>query len=179
MRITLKPNAELPNKGPYNNSAKDRAFIDETFNRYHAQGKMDWAPQGVQAAWPAFVVWQKLKGRVVIDIRGLNGAVWKDPYPMPRQEDILQAIKHSSVDTTGSIPPILHSLHSTTIHPSTLHCVRSPETRSPATRSPSTFTAFAHQQPNPPAPLLSSFTVSLCSSSLMFRPLAAPGGRFK
>jgi hypothetical protein len=118
MRITLKPDAELPNKGPYNNSAKDRAFIDDTFDKYHAQDKMGWAPQGVLAAWPAFVVWQKEKGRVVIDIRGLNGSVFKDPYPMPRQEDILQAIKGctwiSTLDLTAAF--MQRALHKDSRH---------------------------------------------------------------
>jgi hypothetical protein len=94
MRITLKPGAEVVNKGPCNNSARDRAVIDESFDRYHKEGKMGWAPPGlVRTAYPAFVVWQHTKGRAVMDIRGLNAAVWKDPYPMPRQEDILQAMK--------------------------------------------------------------------------------------
>jgi hypothetical protein len=94
MRITLRPGVELPNKGPYNNSAKDQAVIDATFDKYHAEGKMGWSRPGqARSAHPAFVVWQTEKGRVVMDIRGLNAAVWKDPYPMPRQEDILQAMK--------------------------------------------------------------------------------------
>jgi hypothetical protein len=106
MKITLKPGASLPNRGPYNNSSKDRAVIDDKFDGYHKQGKMDWAPQGVTAASPAFVVWQKEVGRVVMDIRGLNAAVNKDPYPMPRQEDILQSIKGctwiSTLDLTAA-----------------------------------------------------------------------------
>jgi hypothetical protein len=94
MRITLKPGVDIPNKGPYNNSAKDQAVIDTSFDKYHAEGKMRWAKPGwVRKAYPAFVVWQKEKGRAVMDIRGLNAAVEKDPYPMPRQEDILQAMK--------------------------------------------------------------------------------------
>jgi predicted nucleic acid-binding Zn ribbon protein len=94
MRIILKPGAQLPNKGPYNNSAKDRDVIDTTFDKYHLEGKMGWARPGrTRGASPAFVVWQQVKGRVVMDVRGLNAAVEKDPYPMPRQEDILQAMK--------------------------------------------------------------------------------------
>jgi hypothetical protein len=75
MKIVLKPGVELPSKGPYNNSAKDRKVIDETFDGYHLQDKMGWAKQAVKAAFPAFVVWQKDKGRVVMDIRGLNSRV--------------------------------------------------------------------------------------------------------
>jgi hypothetical protein len=94
MQITLRPGAQLPNRGPYNNSAKDRGVIDTTFDKYHAEDKMGWSKQGeARGASPAFVVWQREKGRVVMDVRGLNASVWKDPYPMPRQEDILQAMK--------------------------------------------------------------------------------------
>jgi hypothetical protein len=118
MKIVLKPGAELPNKGPYNNSAKDKKVIDDTFDNYHRQNKMGWAPQGVKAAWPAFVVWQKDKGRVVTDIRGLNARVWKDPYPMPRQEDILQAIKGcnwiSTLDLTAAF--MQRTLHEDSRH---------------------------------------------------------------
>jgi hypothetical protein len=120
MKIVLKPGAELPNKGPYNNSAKDRKVIDFTFDGYHKQNKMGWTPQGVKTAWPAFVVWQKDKGRVVTDIRGLNSRVWKDPYPMPRQEDILQAIKGchwiSTLDLTAAFMQ-------RTLHPDSRHLV--------------------------------------------------------
>jgi hypothetical protein len=118
MRITLKPGAQLPNKGPYNNSARDRGVIDTTFDGYHEQGKMDWAPQGVVIAHPAFVVWQKDKGRVVTDIRALNGSVNKDPYPMPRQEDILQSIKGctwiSTLDLTAAF--MQRALHKDSQH---------------------------------------------------------------
>jgi hypothetical protein len=94
MRITLKPGVQLPNKGPYNNSTKHRAVMDTTFDKHHGDGKMGWLePERACVASPAFVVWQSLKGRVVMDIHGLNAAVWKDPYPMPHQEDILQALK--------------------------------------------------------------------------------------
>jgi succinylglutamate desuccinylase len=94
MRITLKPRVELPNKRPYNNSTKHRAVMDTTFDKHHGDGKMGWLEPGRECvASPAFVVWQSEKGRVVMDIHGLNAAVWKDPYPMPRQEDILHALK--------------------------------------------------------------------------------------
>jgi hypothetical protein len=118
MKITLKPGASLPNRGPYNNSSKDRAVIDDKFDGYHKQGKMDWAPQGVTSASPAFVVWQKEAGRVVMDIRGLNAAVNKDPYPMPRQEDILQSIKGctwiSTLDLTAAF--MQRALHKDSQH---------------------------------------------------------------
>jgi hypothetical protein len=110
---------ELPNKGPYNNSAKDRNVIDTSFDKYHAEGKMGWSRPGqARSAHPAFVVWQSEKGRVVMDIRGLNAAVWKDPYPMPRQEDILQAMKGchwlTTLDLTAAF--IQRALHKDSQH---------------------------------------------------------------
>jgi hypothetical protein len=130
MRITLKPGAEIVNKGPYNNSAKDRAVIDESFDRYHQEGKMGWAPPGlVRTAYPAFVVWQNAKGRAVMDISGLNASVWKDPYPMPRQEDILQAMKGchwlTTLDLTAAF--MQRALHKDSQHLVTVVTHRGPE----------------------------------------------------
>jgi hypothetical protein len=119
MRITLKPGAELVNRRPYNNSAKDRGVIDTTFDKYHYEQKMGWSRPGMaRGANPAFVVWQKDQGRVVLDIRALNASVWKDPYPMPRQEDILQAIKGchwlTTLDLTAAF--MQRSLHKDSRH---------------------------------------------------------------
>jgi hypothetical protein len=45
------------------------------------------------------------KGRVVIDIRGLNELVVPDVYPMPTQDDLLELVQGyqyiSVVDTTS------------------------------------------------------------------------------
>jgi hypothetical protein len=47
----------------------------------------------VSAGWPVFVVWQKGKGRVVVDLRSLNDKVVKDAYPLPLQQDIILVLK--------------------------------------------------------------------------------------
>lgn len=73
---------------------------------------MSWAKPGA-LAWPCFVVWtgggqsdKPVKGRVVIDIRGLNALVALDNYPMPHCEDIMQSVRRcnwlSTFDLTSS-----------------------------------------------------------------------------
>jgi hypothetical protein len=57
----------------------------------HKEGKLGWTKRGA-IGWPVFVVWNNGKGRVVVDIRGLNANTMMDAYPMPRQEDIMQGI---------------------------------------------------------------------------------------
>lgn len=45
---------------------------------------------------PIFVVWRtvkgELKGRIVVDLRALNKITIPDNYPLPRQEDVIQAL---------------------------------------------------------------------------------------
>jgi len=91
MHIQLKDNADLTSNGPYNNGAKDKAVIDETFGKIHDEGKLSWAKGGA-TGWPAFVAWNNGKGRVVVDVRGLNNNALADAYPMPRQGDTIQGI---------------------------------------------------------------------------------------
>jgi hypothetical protein len=94
VRIQLKEGADLTSKGPYNNGAKDKAVIDKTFGKMHNERKLSWAKGGA-IGWPVFVVWNNGKGRVVVDIHGLNTSTLSDAYPMPRQEDIMQGIRES------------------------------------------------------------------------------------
>ena len=63
---------------------------------------MSWSTEGTPFAFPVFVVWKTVllrpekklhrKGRVVVDIRGLNKISTPDAYPIPRQEDITAAV---------------------------------------------------------------------------------------
>jgi len=88
---------------------KDREFIDETHDKLQRQGKMEWSKNPTPFAFPIFVVWRnvdgKRKGRVVVDIRGLNKVTMTDAYPMPLQTDITSAVVGcryiSTVDATG------------------------------------------------------------------------------
>ena len=82
-------------------SQKDRDFVDKEFDKLHEQGRMDWTTQPTPFGFPVFVVWRTVhvdgipqrKGRVVVDIRGLNAIAIKDSYPLPLQTDIISAVR--------------------------------------------------------------------------------------
>ena len=97
MPITLQPDAKLPPSKVYPVSQKDREFIDKEFDKLQAQGKLEYTSQPTPYSYPVFVVWRTVhrpdepperKGRVVVDIRGLNKATIPDTYPMPLQADV-------------------------------------------------------------------------------------------
>ena len=110
MPIPLKPDAVAKPSRVYPVSQKDRAIIDETFDKLHEQGKMEWSSQPTSYSYPVFVVRRQLsdgtrKGRVVVDIRGLNKITESDSYPLPLQSDITSAVAGfpyiSTVDGNG------------------------------------------------------------------------------
>lgn len=76
---------------------RDRELVDTTFNELHEQGRLDWTTKNTPFSYPVFVVWKDTpdgrKGRVVVDIRGLNQLVVPDAYPLPLQSDIIGAVK--------------------------------------------------------------------------------------
>lgn len=82
---------------PYPAGLKDRKFIDEKFDKLHKQGRLDWAKGPTPFAAPIFVVWRTVKGeakgRIVVDLRALNKITIPDNYPLPRQEDVIQALR--------------------------------------------------------------------------------------
>lgn len=84
--------------------AKDRHEVDKVFNKLHAQDRMEWTTSATPFTYPCFVVWRTVdgepKGRVVVDIRALNKITSPDTYPMPSQDDILNAIAGSNYITT-------------------------------------------------------------------------------
>ena len=80
---------------------KNRKLVDDTFDELHSQGRLSWTKENTPFSYPVFVVWKTLaneqrKGRVVVDIRGLNQLVVPDAYPLPLQADIISAVKGSS-----------------------------------------------------------------------------------
>ena len=72
---------------------KDRGIIDQTFDKLHQQGRLEWTKSHTPFSFPCFVVWKNTmegpKGRVVIDIRALNKITVPDAYPIPVQSEIL------------------------------------------------------------------------------------------
>lgn len=109
MPIPLKPGVDSKPSRVYPLGQKDKEIIDETFDKLHQQGKMTWSNQPTKYSYPCFVVWRDTpsgrKGRVVVDIRGLNKITESDSYPMPLQSDIISSVAGyryiSIVDATG------------------------------------------------------------------------------
>jgi hypothetical protein len=79
---------------------RDRQVIDEVFDGLHAQNKMYFPRGATPFGWPVFVVWKnvngKPKGRPVVDLRVLNSLKIPDNYPMPLQQDIIDALRGAS-----------------------------------------------------------------------------------
>jgi len=109
MPIKLKTGAQPKASKVYPLGQKDRQVVDSTFDKLHEQGKLRFTDQPTSFSWPCFVVWrdtpQGRKGRVVIDIRGLNAITEDDSYPLPLQSDIIALIAGyqfiSTVDAVG------------------------------------------------------------------------------
>ena len=109
MPIQLKEGADPKPSRVYPLGEKDRKVVDDTFHKLHEHGKMEWVSQPTKFSYPVFVVWRDTpngrKGRVVVDIRGLNKITDSDNYPMPLQSDIISAVAGcgyiSTIDATG------------------------------------------------------------------------------
>lgn len=106
MKIPLKSDWEQRVTGKakvYPLGAKDRDLVDDTFNELHRAGKMSWTNESTPFSYPVFCVWRnvdgKRKGRVVVDIRGLNAITQPDAYPLPLQSDMLQLVTKCSYIT--------------------------------------------------------------------------------
>ena len=100
MKIPLKSDWEERVSGKakvYPLGAKDRELVDKTFDDLHRTGRMSWTNQSTPFSYPCFCVWKSVdgekKGRVVIDIRGLNAITQPDAYPLPLQTDIITAVR--------------------------------------------------------------------------------------
>ncbi|KAK8192920.1 P-loop containing nucleoside triphosphate hydrolase protein [Phyllosticta capitalensis] len=69
--------------------------FDDNHDKIHDQGRMPWVKVPTPFGFPAFVVWRVVpsgsgpdrklvrKGRVVVDVRGLNETTTPDAYPFP------------------------------------------------------------------------------------------------
>ena len=63
LEVPLKENWEqtkLPTK-VYPLGPKDRALIDEEFDKLHAQGRMNWTTKPTPFDFPVFVVWRTIQ----------------------------------------------------------------------------------------------------------------------
>lgn len=91
LEIPIKPGETLKSPGVYKLSERDKAVIDKTFDPLRKQGLLE--PAKGPVGWPVFVIWKNGKGRVVVDLRGLNAATVADAYPLPRQEEIMALLR--------------------------------------------------------------------------------------
>ena len=96
MPILLKPNIDPKPARPYPLNIRDRAVLNEIYDALYREGKMEYVTQPTNFSYPVFVVWKDTpsgrKGKVVINIRGLNKITLSDFYLLLLQSDIIQVV---------------------------------------------------------------------------------------
>jgi hypothetical protein len=77
---------------------EDKKLIDQTFDDLQAKRRLKYTIESTSFSYLVFVVCKmvndKRKGRVVMNIRGLNFMMLSDVYSLPLQEDIISAVKN-------------------------------------------------------------------------------------
>jgi len=99
MRIPLVDgwqNQKIASK-PYPLGVKDREVLDEYHDDLHKRNLMKFVWWPTPFGSPVFVVWRTINGkrkpRVVVDVRRLNKWAIPDAYPMPSQQDVIEALR--------------------------------------------------------------------------------------
>ena len=100
MSIDIQSDAKIEVVKVYSLSSVDRKIVDEIFDKFHAQERMEYTTQSTSHGYSVFVVWRTVIGfdgserkeRAVIDIRGFNKIVIIDSYFMSLQSDIISAV---------------------------------------------------------------------------------------
>ena len=92
-------------QNPYNMSRRDRTEMDKILDPLVEDGRIAKIPLGQPSAAssPAFIVWQKGKPRVVVDLRRINSKLYPDAYPLPKQDDVLEELGGSCIFTALDI----------------------------------------------------------------------------
>ena len=110
LKVGLKPT------GLYRLTARGRTALDEQFNLNREYGRM--AALHKPSPWDlkVFVVYRGSKARPVVDMRKLNAAMIGDEYPLPRQEEVIQAMQGmrwlGSADITSTFyQRLIHPAH--------------------------------------------------------------------
>ncbi|POS75391.1 hypothetical protein DHEL01_v206213 [Diaporthe helianthi] len=107
LKVRLRDNWQdmIPKKcRVYPMTSKDSEIVDRTLTKLQEAGKIERTRQSVPFSFPVFVVWRTMsdgtrKGRMVIDVRGLNRMSVPDAYPMKSQDDILARITNAKYIT--------------------------------------------------------------------------------
>jgi len=108
LEVKLKPT------GLYRLTARGRKALDEQFDLNREYGRMSALEQPSPWDLKVFVVYQGTKARPVVDMRKLNAAMIGDAYPLPRQEEVIQAMQ--GMRWLGSVD-ITSAFHQHLIHP--------------------------------------------------------------
>ena len=92
-------------QNPYGLSRRDKVEMDKILDPLAAAQKIEPVPLGQPsaAASPAFIVWNKGKPRVVVDLRKVNAKLYPDAYPLPKQDDVLGALGGAVIFTSLDI----------------------------------------------------------------------------
>jgi hypothetical protein len=98
VEIPMKPGSEPVSLPPFPVSPANREVIDKQMDSWIQLGVIE--PSKSPWAAPVFIVYRNGKPRMVIDLRKLNEMVIPDEFPLPRQDDILQALSGSQWLTT-------------------------------------------------------------------------------
>lgn len=98
VEILLKPDTKPISLPPFPASPANREVIDKQMDSWISLGVIE--PSKSPWGAPAFITYRNGKPRMVIDLRRLNETVIPDEFPIPRQDDILQALSGSQWLTT-------------------------------------------------------------------------------
>lgn len=107
----------LPRQKIYKQGPKERAFIDQTYDKLRHLNRLSPVTGHCPTAWPTFVVYRTVinedgtsgrKGRAVVDLRGLNALTQPDRYPLPTQDDILGLLEGKRFITVVDAAKMFH-----------------------------------------------------------------------
>ena len=90
MDIRVKDGAKPIASQPYRLSPRARRDMDNILDEMREKGRSE--PSTSPWAAPAFIVYNHEKPRLVIDFRKVNNLVERDMYPIPRQNEIFDAV---------------------------------------------------------------------------------------
>lgn len=93
IEIAMKPETVPISLLPYHVSPANHKVINKQMDSWIELGVIE--PSKSPWAAPVFIVYRNNKPRMVIDLRKFNERVIPDEFPLPKQEDILQALNGS------------------------------------------------------------------------------------
>lgn len=96
--IPMKPGSQPVSLPPFPVSPANREVIDKQMDSWISLGVIE--PSKSPWAAPVFIVYRNGKPRMVINLRRLNEMVIPDEFPLPKQDDILQALTGAQWVTT-------------------------------------------------------------------------------